>query len=220
MKRITVGVGQRAVVYRDGVFQEVLGPGRHWLAWRAGARWVDVRARQLAVAGQDVFTADGITVRATAVLRWQVADAQAFLERAEAPVDVLYTAVQLALRDALGRREFDELLRADGRAAVNADLAEPVAAAAAEVGIAALEVVLRDVTVLGELRAALAQTALERQRGRAALERARGEAAALRSLANSAKLLEENPALARLRLVQAAAESGGTIVVTPDGRLP
>lgn len=220
MKRITVGVGQRAVVYRDGVFQEVLEPGRHSLAWRAGARWVDVRTRQLAVAGQDVFTADGITVRATAVLRWQVADAQAFLERAEAPVDVLYTAVQLALRDALGRREFDELLRADGRAAVNADLAEPVATAAAEVGIAALEVVLRDVTVLGELRAALAQTALERQRGRAALERARGEAAALRSLANSAKLLEENPALARLRLVQVAAEAGGTIVVTPDGRLP
>lgn len=75
--------------------------------------------------------------------------------------------------------------------------------------------VLRRLAVVGELRAALAQTALERQRGLAALERARGESAALRSLANSAKLLRDNPELARLRLVQAASEAGGTIVLSP-----
>jgi hypothetical protein len=40
-------------------------------------------------------------------------------------------------------------------------------------------------------------------RGLAQLEAARAETAALRSLANGAKLLDEHPALARLRLVQA-----------------
>jgi hypothetical protein len=42
-----------------------------------------------------------------------------------------------------------------------------------------------------------------RTRGQAQLEAARAETAALRSLANGAKLLDEHPALARLRLVQA-----------------
>lgn len=216
MARITVRTGERAVAYRDGVFAAVLDPGRHRMrrARRVRVERVDLRARQVAVTGQEVFTSDGITVRATAVLRWHVHDPRAFLERAENPFEVLYTAVQLALRDVLGRRTFDELLRVEGREAARDELAPPVTATAGEVGVTVLDVVVRDLAVVGELRAALAQTALERQRGLAA-ERARGESAALRSLANSAKLLRDNPELARLRLVQAASEAGGTIVLSP-----
>lgn len=44
----------------------------------------------------------------------------------------------------------------------------------------------------------------ERQRGLGALETARAETAALRSLANAGRLLDDHPALARQRLVQAA----------------
>lgn len=217
MARITVRTGERAVAYRDGVFAAVLDPGRHRMrrARRVRVERVDLRARQVAVTGQEVFTSDGITVRATAVLRWHVHDPRAFLERAENPFEVLYTAVQLALRDVLGRRTFDELLRVEGREAARDELAPPVTATAGEVGVTVLDVVVRDLAVVGELRAALAQTALERQRGLAALERARGESAALRSLANSAKLLRDNPELARLRLVQAVSEAGGTIVLSP-----
>ncbi|MGN0065450.1 MAG: hypothetical protein ACI379_14530 [Nocardioides sp.] len=42
-----------------------------------------------------------------------------------------------------------------------------------------------------------------RWRAKAKLEEARAETAALRSLANGAKVLADNPALARLRLVEA-----------------
>jgi hypothetical protein len=41
-----------------------------------------------------------------------------------------------------------------------------------------------------------------RQRALAQLEAARAETAALRSLANGAKLLDDHPALAQLRIVQ------------------
>jgi len=100
---------------------------------------------------------------------------------------------------------------------VVAELAGPVQVELADLGITILSAAIRDLALVGELRAALAETALERQRGRAALERARGEAAALRSLANAAKLLDDHPALATLRLVQTAADSGATVVLTPDG---
>ena len=42
-----------------------------------------------------------------------------------------------------------------------------------------------------------------RTRGLAQLESARAETAALRTLANGAKILEDHPALAKLRMVQA-----------------
>ncbi len=63
-----------------------------------------------------------------------------------------------------------------------------------------------------------------KQEGQAALERARGESAALRNLANAARLLEGNPALLNLRLMQslsAAQSAGNTLVLgMPGGFVP
>ncbi|WP_041289331.1 slipin family protein [Kribbella flavida] len=219
MAKITVQAHERVLVYRDGVFEAQLEPGRSTVrqSRRTRQERIDLRLRQLSVTGQEIFTADGVTVRVTAIVRWRVSDPRAFVEQAAAPEELLHVALQLAVRDAIGRHELDDLLRAEGRDAVTAALAEPVQAQVAGLGITVLGAAIRDLGVVGELRAALAETALERQRGRAALERARGEAAALRSLANSAKLLDDHPALATLRLVQAAGESGATVVLTPDG---
>jgi len=58
----------------------------------------------------------------------------------------------------------------------------------------------------------------------AELERARGEGASLRNLANAARVLEGNPALMNLRLIQsltAAQNAGNTLVVgMPGGFVP
>ena len=63
-----------------------------------------------------------------------------------------------------------------------------------------------------------------KQEGQAALERARGESASLRNLANAARVLEGNPALMNLRLLQsltAAQNSGNTLVLgVPCGFVP
>ncbi len=219
MAKVVVQAQEHVLVYRDGVFETQLEPGRHSVRrpWRVRREAVDLRVRQLTVSGQEVFTADGVTVRVTAVARWQVSEPRAFVEYAEAPLDLLYVAVQLAVREAISRRELDELLRPETRAAVSAELPEPVRAEVADLGITIHDASVRDLALVGELRAALAETVLERQRGRAALERARGEAAALRSLANSAKLLDDHPALAALRMIQTAGESGATVVLTPEG---
>ncbi|TDD53575.1 slipin family protein [Kribbella antibiotica] len=220
--KVVVQSHERVLVYRDGAFEALLEPGRHRVPkiWRVRRESVDLRLRQLTVSGQEIFTADGVTVRVSAILRWQVSDPRAFAEYAEAPLDHLHAALQFALRDAIGRREFEALLRPDVRSEVNAELAEPVRAEVAGLGVTIIDATIRDLVLIGEIRAALAEAAVERQRGRVALERARGEAAALRSLANSAKLLDDHPALAALRMIQAAGESGATVVLTRDGLIP
>ena len=72
-------------------------------------------------------------------------------------------------------------------------------------------------TLPAEVRAAVAQVALTKQRALAELERARGEAASLRSLANTAKLIAENPALLQLRTLQAATEGAQIVIHRGEG---
>jgi len=83
---------------------------------------------------------------------------------------------------------------------------------------------VKDVMFPAELKRAFAEVIKSKQEGQAALERARGESAALRNLANAAKLLEGNPALMNLRLMQslsAAQTAGNTLVFgMPGGFLP
>src|SRR5690606_19867583 len=83
-------------------------------------------------------------------------------------------------------------------------------------GIEVISVAVRDLMLPGELRRAVTETMLAREKGRAELERARAEAAALRTLANAARLMEEHPTLLRLRAIQAAEAPGSTVVLTTD----
>jgi regulator of protease activity HflC (stomatin/prohibitin superfamily) len=71
-----------------------------------------------------------------------------------------------------------------------------------EIGVKLLSVEIRDLMLPGDLKRIFAQEVQARKEGLAALERARGERAALRSLANAARLVQDNPALLQLRLLQ------------------
>jgi hypothetical protein len=74
---------------------------------------------------------------------------------------------------------------------------------------------------VSELKKILAEVVRAKQEGLAALERARGESAALRNLANAARLLENNPGLQNLRLLQSMTGAGNTFVMgVPTGFVP
>ncbi|GAB3255808.1 slipin family protein [Nocardioides dilutus] len=199
---ITVFAHERALEYVDGVLTRVLGPGRYRTARRATYQRVDVRERIVTTAPQEVLTSDGVLVRVTAAVRWKVGDARAFVESVHDASALVYLAIQVALRDALVDTEADAIVRT-ARHATGDSVADAARAAGATVGIDVVEVVVKDVILPAELRSAYAELVTTKTRGLAQLEAARAETAALRSLANGAKLLDEHPALARLRLVQA-----------------
>jgi regulator of protease activity HflC (stomatin/prohibitin superfamily) len=198
----TVHPGTKTVEYVDGVFTQVLEPGRHAQRRRATYRAVSVRERLDLVAPQEVLTSDGVTVRVTASVRSQVADARRFLEAADDPFGLVYLAVQVALREALVDVDAESVVRA-ARRALGDSVTLAAREVAARVGLDVLEVVVKDMILPPELRSAYSELVTSKARGQAQLEAARAETAALRSLANGAKLLDEHPALARLRLVQA-----------------
>lgn len=200
---VTVQPRERALVYRHGHLVEVLTSGRHRRVWGARYVRVDVRDHLLTLSPQEVLTADGVTVKVTAAVRWSVADPVAFVEQADDPVGHVYLGAQVGLREALAGLEAEQVVRR-GAAIPSAEITAVVRVLAAGVGIDVTEVIVKDVILPAELRAATAELVTARQRGAAQLEAARAETAALRSLANGARLLDAHPALAQLRLVQAA----------------
>jgi len=209
----TVMDWQRTLLYRDGTLERVLEPGRHkYNARRCTLIEVDMRPRLLHVTGQELLTADGLSLRASYAVTWQVDDPVAYTTGAQRPDAVLYAAVQDAARVAVAGHALDELI-ADRDLLVGHN--DEIVAAVAGLGIRIDSVRARDLMLPGELRKAALETVLAKERGRAELERARAEAAALRSLANSARLLEQNPTLLRLRTLQVASIPGTQVVLDP-----
>ena len=211
----TVRANERVVEYVDGTCTRVLGPGKHAERQNAQYESVYVLDRIDTTAPQEILTADGMTVRVTAAIRWRIADPQVFLESAMDPAAGVYLAVQVALRDALVGQEAEALART-ARLDLGDAVTEAAVRAATDVGIEVRHVVIKDIVLPPELRAAYAQLATAKLRGQAQLEAARAETAALRSLANGAKLLDESPALAKLRLVQSLPHGSTVTLTTSD----
>ncbi|NYE38967.1 regulator of protease activity HflC (stomatin/prohibitin superfamily) [Nocardioides cavernae] len=199
---------------RDGEPTVVLGPGRHVVRRRATYELVDLRERIDLVPAQEVPTSDGVSAKVSAVFRWAVVDPVAFTERLRDPVGAVYLAVQLGLRDALATREAEALVR-ETRTRLAEGVRERATAAADEVGVRLVDVVVKDVVLPHDLREAYAELVVGRHRAQAQLEAARAETAALRSLANGAKLLDDHPSLAQLRLVQALPPGSRVELVQP-----
>lgn len=199
---ITVNPGECLLERRSGRPTRVLAAGKHRRHRHTTYVAVDLRQRLTQLAPQDVPTSDGLSVKVTVAIRWAVVDAVAFTERAADAFGLVYLAAQVVLRDALADVPVEGAVTAARRS-----LAEPLREAAAQagrtVGVDVLDAVVKDVIVPVDVRAAYTQLVSARHQAQIRLETARAETAALRSLANAAKLLDEHPALAKVRLVEA-----------------
>lgn len=215
LTKFTIEPRHCALRYRHGVLEQVLPPGRHRRTRGQRLVVLDLRERLLQLAPQEVLTSDCVPVRVSAVVRWSVGDPVAFVEVSDDAAATVYLAAQVALRDALVTLTADEVV-GRGAALPAEQISAATAAVARRVGVEVAEVVVKDVIVPVELRAAAAELATARRRGEAQLEAARAETAALRSLANGAKLLDAHPALARLRLVQSAPPGTRIVLGVPD----
>ena len=212
------------VLYLDGTFAEVLPPGLHafWYgAAKAVVVTVDARETVLDVAGQELMTADRVTVRLNATAAVRVTDPRRAVRTSESPTQAVYREVQLALRAAVGCRELDALLT--DREAVAGEVADAVADRAAELGVTVASVGVRDVILPGDMRELMNRVTAAKKAAEANLITRREETAAARSQANTARLLADHPALMRLReletLERVAAHGTLSVVLGGPGDL-
>jgi len=183
----------------DGELREVLKAGvtAYWkYARNVRVEQVDLRVQAMEVSGQEILTRDKVSLRVNLTAMWQVTDAVKARATVSNFVDFIYKELQFALREAVGTRTLDELLT-DKTA-----LDRAVAASAEKLeasGIAVRSVGVKDVILPGEMKTILNQVVEAEKMAQANLIRRREETAATRSLLNTARLMEENPTLLRLK---------------------
>lgn len=222
-KKFIVPEGFCGLLYRHGKSLHRLSPGRHRF-WRTGytMQLVDLRKSILTVPGQEVLTADNVGLKISAVLTFQIIECETALHTVENYTSHLYNTVQLALRSVIGAQAVEALL--GKRLDIGRELLALVKPEADKLGIQAHAVEVKDVMFPADLKKAFSEVLRAQKEGQAALERARGETAALRNLANAARMLDNNPALMNLRLMQsinAAGNAGNTLVMgIPTGFMP
>ena len=218
---VTIHDYQRGLRYRQGHLIGLLSAGTH-VALRpfTEIQLLDGRPTSLTVPGQEILTADGVALRISLAARYVVADPIAAVTNDQNYMSALYAALHAGLREVVAGRSADDILAARGE--LGPAVGSAVASELARIGIELLGVDVRDVMVPSELKRAFAGIVAARREGEAALERARGETAALRSLANAGRMIEDNPGLLQLRVLQQVGGSSGNTVMLgiggPDGR--
>jgi regulator of protease activity HflC (stomatin/prohibitin superfamily) len=215
--------GWAGLVYHHGLFVRRNNAGRH-VIWGKGwtMNFIDLRKTSVLVAGQEVLSSDNVGLKASLLVTYQVVDPAKAAHETQNWHGDLYNAAQIALRAVAGGVTIEALL--GQRLDLGAQLLARVKVDAEKIGINVLAVEIRDVTLPNDLKRAFADVLKAKQEGQAALERARGESASLRNLANAARVLEGNPALMNLRLMQSLAtaqNAGNTLVLgVPGGFVP
>jgi regulator of protease activity HflC (stomatin/prohibitin superfamily) len=114
--------------------------------------------------------------------------------------EFVYRQLQFGLRQAIAARSLDELL--GDKAALDGEIAAHVQAAIEGHGVR-LGVGIKDVILPGEMKEILNGVVLAEKQAQASVIRRREEANATRSQLNTAKLIEDNPVLMRLKELEA-----------------
>lgn len=201
---VTVEPGETVLLYRDGRLERELGPGL-FVNWKGAGRVerkiVDLREQVLDVSGQEIMSADKVTLRVNLLVNYRVADARVAAESVGSYEQALYREAQLALREAVGGRSLDKLLADKDQ--LGSEVRNALASRAVSIGLKVENAGLRDVILPGDMKAILNEVILAQKQAEANLIRRREETAAARSQANTAKLLAENPALTRMKELEA-----------------
>jgi len=222
LEAVTLEAGHAGLFFKDGVHHATLAPGAHAL-WKGAAKArildFDLREQVVDVAGQEIMTADKVTLRLNAVVTYKLVDPLKAVAAVDDYRQALYREAQLALRGVVGTRELDALL--SDKDAVARELDGVVRGRVAAFGVEVVSLGIRDVILPGEMKDLMNKVTEAKKAAEAALITRREETAAMRSQANTAKILETSPTLMRLRelevLEKVSQKANLTVVLGEQG---
>ncbi|MDO6712940.1 slipin family protein [Aliiglaciecola sp. 2_MG-2023] len=189
-----------SLLYVDGKFMRTLGAGTYgfWqLSNTVTVKDFDLRSRNQEVSGQDILTKDRVTVRVNLSATVKTLDPVIAAEQVENLDEYIYKSLQLALREVVGTKTLDALL--EDKLYVNQTVKALVEQELHSVGVRLERVGVKDIILPGEIKAILNQVVEAQKAAEANVIKRREETAATRSLQNTAKMMENNPTLLRLK---------------------
>ncbi len=218
-----VAAYEKAVLLVDDIYVKTLTGGTYKF-WKNDTTIkiakVDLRQLQLEVGGQELLTKDKAAVRINFSAKYKVVDVEKALLDNKEYEKQLYVAMQLALRTYVGTYTLDELL--ENKTQIAKAVFEDTKTAAKELGVSVIDCGIRDVILTGEMKDIMNQVLIAQKRAQANVIMRREETASTRSLLNTAKLMEDNEMLYKLKemeYVEKIADKIGEITVAGNGSM-
>lgn len=197
---LRVPAGYTAFLNVDGDIDTELTPGVHmyWtLIRRIDIERFDLRLQNMEINGQEILTRDRVSLRINLTAMWKISDARTVMRELKDAEAYLYRELQLALRTIVSTQTLDELL-AD-KNSLNEQVLMLATQKVAAYGITIQSVGARDIILPGEMKSILTQVVEAQKMAEANLIKRQEETQATRSLHNTAKVMDGNPVLLRLK---------------------
>lgn len=213
----------QALLFINGKFVKVLESGTYYF-WNneisVEMKAIDVRMQQMEIAGQELLTKDKANLRINFYVRYQVEDIVKALTQNKEFDKQLYILMQLALREFVGALTLDELLLKKDN--VGAEILGNLGNKAQDLGLKVSDAGIRDVILTGEMKDIMNQVLVAEKKAQANSIMRREETASTRSMLNTAKLMEENSTLWKLKemeYMEKIADKIGDITVSGNSNI-
>lgn len=191
---------QKGLLFVNRQFVRILDPGVYYF-WNNGlpvqVRTVDTRLLQLDVNGQEMLTRDKVTIRVNLVCHYRIREYEKILLEVDDYEEQLHLAAQMALREYVGRYALDEIL--ENKDKMGAYLLEALKGKEDVLYLTVADAGVKDIVLPGEIREIMNTVLVAEKRAQANVITRREEVASTRSLLNTAKLMDENQTLYRLK---------------------
>lgn len=214
---------ERGLLFVDGKFVKELEAGTHHF-WRNNntitVQKVDLRQQQQEISGQEILTKDKAAIRLNFFAQYKVVDIKAALLNNKDFEKQLYILIQLALREYVSTFTLDELL--DKKDAVGEYVLQTLAPKTKKLGVEICDTGIRDIILPGEVKDIMNKVLIAQKTAQANIITRREETASTRSLLNTAKLMEDNTMLFKLKemeYVEKIADKINTISVAGGGQV-
>lgn len=218
-----VAAYEKAIMIVDDTFVKILEHGTYYF-WKNQQTIkivkADMRQLQLEIAGQELLTKDKATVRINFYAQYKVVNLETALMRNKEYEKQLYVALQLALRAFIGAYTLDELLAQ--KEIIAQAVLKDVKGQADALGVQVVHTGIRDVILPGDMKEIMNQVLIAHKKAQANVVTRREETASTRSLLNTAKLMEDNTMLFKLKemeYVEKIADKIGEITVAGNGNV-
>ncbi len=219
--RVEVAAYEKARLYYDGRMVRLLEEG-HYFFWNCGtnvrAEIVDTRLQQLNIQGQEILTQDKVTLRINFLCTYRITDYVKVVTEVDNYIDQMYNAAQMALRDYVGRYRLDQLL--ENKDELSGFVTERLKERAVSLYVEIVDAGIKDVILPGEIRDIMNTVLTAEKKAQANVILRREEVASTRSLLNTARLMEENATLYKLKeleYLERICENVGSIQLNGSG---
>ncbi len=191
---------EKGILLIDGKFSKVLDTGVYYF-WKnavvISVLKADLRQLQLEVSGQEILTKDKAALRVNFYTQYKVVDIiKALIENKDYEKQ-LYILMQLALREFIGTLSLDEML--EKKESISVYVLATLKDKAYNLGVEIRDCGVRDIILPGEMKEIMNQVLVAQKKAEANVIMRREETASTRSLLNTAKLMEENTMLFKLK---------------------